>query len=77
MKRPNKRINFFKTWKKFYKVLLNYRLYFSIQIYSGNTLIEALEDNGGGEEGFGTENLLVIAFYLISREAGFLFQSIS
>lgn len=43
------------------------------QIFEGNTLVEALEDNGGGEEGIGSENLLVVAFYLISREAGFLF----
>ncbi|KAL4459843.1 hypothetical protein ABPG74_003369 [Tetrahymena malaccensis] len=47
------------------------------KILQGNTLVEALEDNGAGEEGFGSENLLVVTFYLISREAGFLFQSIS
>lgn len=47
------------------------------KILQGNTLIEALEDNGAGDEGVGTENMLVVAFYLISREAGFLFQAIS
>lgn len=42
-------------------------------LFLGNTLVEALEDNGESEEGVGTENLLVVSFYLISRESGFLF----
>jgi hypothetical protein len=44
------------------------------KILSGTSLIETLEDNGGdGEGGANSENVLVVAFYLISREAGFLF----
>ncbi|EGR31610.1 thyroid adenoma associated, putative [Ichthyophthirius multifiliis] len=50
------------------------------KILQGNTLLEALkqqneQDQDENEEK--SENLLVVAFYLISREAGFLFQTIS
>ena len=46
------------------------------ELLSGNTLIESLE-NAKEEEGLENENMLVIAFYLLTRESGLLFQKIS
>src|SRR5207249_4993073 len=45
----------------------------------GNTLIESLEENVGQEGGddLGTENVLVVAFYLVTREAGLFFQNLA
>jgi Putative death-receptor fusion protein (DUF2428) len=43
-------------------------------ILYGNTLMESLEE-GAGE--FDSENLIVVAFYLITRESGLLFQNVA
>ena len=43
-------------------------------ILYGNTLMEAMEDAEGG---FDSENLVVVAFYLITRESGLLFQHLA
>jgi hypothetical protein len=32
-----------------------------------------MEDNEGGDNDIGSENILVVAFYLLTREAGMLF----
>ena len=41
---------------------------------AGNTLMESLDDRG---EEFNSENLVVVSFYLITRECGSLFQNLS
>ena len=39
----------------------------------GNTLMEGMEENNE----FDVENIIVVSFYLITRESGLLFQNIS
>ena len=39
----------------------------------GNTLMETMDENTE----FDTENIIVVSFYLITRESGLLFQNIS
>jgi hypothetical protein len=43
-------------------------------IMYGNTLMESLDDKG---DEFDSENLVVVAFYLITRESGLLFQNLA
>ena len=42
-------------------------------ILYGNTLMETLDENTD----FDVENIIVVSFYLITRESGLLFQNIS
>ncbi len=39
------------------------------KILQGNTLMTSVDDGENDDDEYGTENILVIAFYLITREA--------